>query len=422
MHYVSISFTHKNTDIGVREKLSFSDNNRRREILRLIGANDSIAESMALSTCNRVEIFAYVLDTQSSIRHILNSISILTLVPFEALELRADIYEDQGAIHHLFAVASSLDSLVVGETQIAGQLKEAFKFAYDNEDCGVNISSAMHFAFKCAAEVRALTTISKNPVSVSSVAVAKAKEIYGNIGGMSAVVIGAGEMSRLAAQHLINAEVNVIIINRDDIKAQTLAKELGELASYASFDKLSEYINRYRLIFSATGAPNAIITNEIIEQKDFHRYFFDIAVPRDIDIEEDEYIHVYAVDDLEEIVRTNLALREEQASIAYSIVGKSTTSFFKWRLSEGSTPAIKALRLKAKDIACKEIEKAVKKGYLKCSDQDEASKLVHQVFKAFLHTPSVRLKEKNSDDILKALEYLFDIKIQKDENLEGNLK
>ncbi|ANE35958.1 glutamyl-tRNA reductase [Campylobacter iguaniorum] len=420
MHYISVSFTHKNTDISIREKLSFADADKKREILRLIGANENVLESMALSTCNRVEIFAYVKDAKVSLKHILNSISILTLVPFEALELRADTYEDEGAIHHLFAVASSLDSLVVGETQIAGQLKDAFKFAYDNGDCATNVSRAIHFAFKCATEVRALTQISKNPVSVSSVAVAKAKEIYGSIGGMSAVVVGAGEMSRLACKHLIGAGVNTIILNRDLQKAENLVCELGELASCASIDKLSEYVNRYRLIFSATGAPNAIITDDIIEQKDFHRYFFDIAVPRDIDISEDEFTHVYAVDDLEEIVRTNLALREEQASIAYSIVGRSTADFFKWISSQDSSPAIKALRQKAKDIAGLEVDKAIKKGYIRHCDKDEACKLVHQVFKAFLHTPSIRLKEKSNDDILNSLEYLFDIKVKKDDNLEGN--
>ena len=120
MHYISISFTHKNTDISIREKLSFSDESRKKEMLRLLSANENIFESMVLSTCNRVEVFAYVANVKECIRHILNSISILTLVPYDALELRADIYEDDGAIHHLFAVASSLDSLVIGETQIAG--------------------------------------------------------------------------------------------------------------------------------------------------------------------------------------------------------------------------------------------------------------------------------------------------------------
>ncbi|WP_096016632.1 glutamyl-tRNA reductase [Campylobacter lanienae] len=413
MHYISISFTHKNTDISIREKLSFADESRKKEILRLLSANEKIIESMVLSTCNRVEVFAYVADIKECVRHILNSISILTLVPYEALELRADIYENDGAIHHLFAVASSLDSLVIGETQIAGQLKEAFKFAYDNGNCGDNISYAIHFAFKCASKIRAATTISKNPVSVSSVAVAKAKEIYGNLGGMSAVVVGAGQMSALACKHLINSKVNVIIVNRDINRAKNLASELGELASVAEFSRLKELINRYQLIFSATGANEPIITDEIIESVEFNRYFFDIAVPRDIDLSYSDNISVYAVDDLESIVKSNIMLREEQASTAYVIVGAMTSEFFKWRSSQNSTPAIKALRFKAKNIAELEIEKAIKKGYIKRCDENEARKLVHQVFKAFLHTPTMRLKDKNSDDILGVLEYLFDIKIDK---------
>lgn len=415
MHYISISFTHKNTDISIREKLSFDEISRKKEILRLLSANEKIIESMVLSTCNRVEVFAYVADIKECVRHILNSISILTLVPYEALELRADIYENDGAIHHLFAVASSLDSLVIGETQIAGQLKEAFKFAYDNGNCGDNISYAIHFAFKCASKIRAATTISKNPVSVSSVAVAKAKEIYGNLGGMSAVVVGAGQMSALACKHLIHSKVNVIIVNRDINRAKNLASELGELASVAEFSRLKELINRYQLIFSATGANEPIITDEIIESVEFNRYFFDIAVPRDIDLSYRDNISVYTVDDLESIVKSNIMLREEQASTAYAIVGAMTSEFFKWRSSQNSTPAIKALRFKAKNIAELEIEKAIKKGYIKRCDENEARKLVHQVFKAFLHTPTMRLKDRNDDDILNALEYLFDIKIDKTE-------
>ncbi|WP_086245300.1 glutamyl-tRNA reductase [Campylobacter devanensis] len=415
MHYISISFTHKNTDISIREKLSFADESRKKEILRLLSANEKIIESMVLSTCNRVEVFAYVADIKECVRHILNSISILTLVPYEALELRADIYENDGAIHHLFAVASSLDSLVIGETQIAGQLKEAFKFAYDNGNCGDNISYAIHFAFKCASKIRAATTISKNPVSVSSVAVAKAKEIYGNLGGMSAVVVGAGQMSALACKHLIASKVNVIIVNRDQNRAAQLQSELGELASIAPWERLGELINRYQLIFSATGANVPVITDEIIESVEFNRYFFDIAVPRDIDLSYSDNISVYAVDDLESIVKSNIMLREEQASTAYAIVGAMTSEFFKWRSSQNSTPAIKALRFKAKNIAELEIEKAIKKGYIKRCDENEARKLVHQVFKAFLHTPTMRLKDKNSDEILGALEYLFDIKIDKTE-------
>ncbi|MBP3675002.1 MAG: glutamyl-tRNA reductase, partial [Campylobacter sp.] len=187
------------------------------------------------------------------------------------------------------------------------------------------------------------------------------------------------------------------------------------LASIASWERLGELINRYQLIFSATGANMPVITDELIEIVEFNRYFFDIAVPRDIDISYYDNISVYAVDDLESIVKSNLNLREEQAGVAYAIVGEMTAEFFKWRSSQNSTPAIKALRFKARNIAQKEIEKAIKKGYIKCCDENEARKLVHQVFKAFLHTPTMRLKDRNDDEILNALEYLFDIKIDKTE-------
>lgn len=418
MHYVSVSFTHKNTDISLREKLAFSDEKRKKEILRLIGSSENISESMALSTCNRVEIFAVCKDIEPAIKHILNSISLITLVNKEVLELRADIYDDQGAIHHLFSVASSLDSLVIGETQIAGQLKDAFKFAYDNGDCGDEIALAIHFAFKCAAKIRTATQISKNPTSVSGVAVSKAKEIFGNLGGMTAIIIGAGEMASLAAKHLISSNVNVVILNRNAQRAKNLVDELGELASYDEFDKMSEYINRYRLIFAATSSNDPIITDEIIEEKEFVRCFFDISVPRNIDISTNDNIRVYAVDDLEESVRENLALREEQANEAYTILNKGVHDFFAWIARKSSVPTIKALRFHAKEIAEAEIQKAIKKGYLKNSDKDEAKKLIHQVFKAFLHTPSVRLKDHATPEINAMLENLFDIKIQKEQIIE----
>lgn len=414
MHYVSVSFTHKNTDIALREKLAF-DNERQKEVLRLIGSSENIKESMALSTCNRVEILAVCDEIEPAISHILNSISLLSLVNKEALELRADIYDDKGAIHHLFSVASSLDSLVIGETQIAGQLKDAFKFAYDNGDCGDEIAGAIHFAFKCAAKIRTATQISKNPTSVSGVAVSKAKEIFGNLGGMTAIIVGAGEMATLAAKHLISSNVNVVILNRNIKRAANLANELGELANYDDFSKLHDYINRYRLIFAATSANEPIITDEIIEQKEFMRCFFDISVPRNINISTNDNIRVYAVDDLEESVKANLALREEQANEAYSIVARSVNDFFAWVARKSSVPTIKALRFHARQIAEAEIAKAIKKGYLKNSDKDEAKKLIHQVFKAFLHTPSMRLKDHATPEINAILENLFDIKIQKEE-------
>lgn len=414
MYYMSISFTHKNTDICVREKLSFSNNESKKNFLENICHSKYISEGMVLSTCNRVEIFTRSLDHKKAEELILFQLSKLSGIDLQELTTRADIYEDEGAIHHLFSVASSLDSLVIGETQIVGQLRDAFIFAYENGFAKLNISRAMHYAFKCAANIRNSTNISKNPISVSSVAVAKAKEIFGSLKDVNALVIGAGEMSRLAGKHLIASGAKVIVINRSLENAKDLADELGINASYDCISKLPQYINENKIIFSATGSQNAIITDKMIEDKDFDRYFFDIAVPRDIDITKSNKIHVFSVDDLDEIVKKNITLREEQARIAYALVGDMTNEFFKWIKTLASTPIIKALRFKAKEIAEREIQKAIKKGYLKHCDEEEAKKLIHQVFKAFLHTPSVNLKELGdkieADAIIRSTQYIFDIK------------
>ncbi len=413
MHYLTISFTHKNTDIAIREKLSLSDEEKRSIFQESLNEFEHTNESIVLSTCNRVEIILSVANCEHTIEHTFNELSKISGVPKKELESRGDIYEDNSAIHHLFSVISSLDSLVIGETQIVGQLKDAYKFSYEKGFCDQKLSRAMHHAFKCAASVRSNTDISKNSISISSVAVSKAKEICGNLGGYTALVIGAGEMGRLAAKHLIANGVNVIILNRNLEKAQKLVDELGEMASFASFSKLSEYINRYRLLFSATGAPHTIIDKDMVEKKEFDRYWFDIAIPRDIEAIEFDNLHIYAVDDLKEVVDKNIAQREEQAKIAYSIIGKSTMEFFKWLQTLCIDPIIKEMRTKAQSCSLHEIERAIKKGYIDESQKNEIVKIVHHAFNGFLHTPTIKLKEvaekPEADVIVQAVQYIFDI-------------
>lgn len=414
--YYCISFTHKNTDLSLRERLSFSDEAKKNEFLRLLSIHENIEECLVISTCNRVEIVAYV--KEACAEYIIKSLALLCNVDKESLVQKADIFEDSGAIHHLFSVASSLDSLVVGETQIAGQLKDAFAFALKNNFCAVHLSRAIHSAFKCAAKVRNETQISKNPISVASVAVAKAKELL-PLEGKSAIVIGAGEMGELAAKHLIAAGARVIILNRDIEKARILCERLGVLSECDSLNNLKKYLDEYELFFSATNASSAIITNSLIDEVSHKRYFFDIAVPRDIDVSENEKVSVFAVDDLEVVVRKNLALREQEARMAYGIIGRETAEFFRYLNDLALTPIIKAIRLQAKECANKQLQIALDKGYLKHSDEEEARKLIHQVFKAFLHTPTINLKhlqgKMQSDTVINAMRYIFAL----ENNLEG---
>lgn len=413
MHYLTISFTHKNTDISVREKLSFANEEKRLSFLETLSKCNTINETIILSTCNRVEIIASVSEVDHSIEYIFEKLAQISNISKDELEGRADIYEDNGAIHHLFSVASSLDSLVIGETQIVGQLKDAFRFSVDHGYCSQKLSRAMHHTFKCAAEVRASTEISRNPISVSSVAVSKAEDLLGSISGYTAVLVGAGEMSVLAAKHLITHGAKVIIVNRSLDKAKELAEELGEMVSVAPFSDLKELINRHNLIFSATGAPHTVITKDMVEVREFERYFFDIAVPRDIEDFSMDGVSIYAVDDLEEIVAKNLALREEQARVAYSIVGKSTNEFFKWLQTLSIDPIIKELRGKAKECSQKEIKRSVKKGYIPEEYEKTVEKILHCAFNAFLHTPTKKLKQlaekPEADTIVQSIQEIFEM-------------
>jgi len=413
MHYLTISFTHKNTELKIREKLSFADDEKRRDFSERLQQIHCINENIILSTCNRVEMIASVSCCDDSISCILDELSNFSGFSREELESRADIYEDNGAIHHLFSVASSLDSVVIGETQIVGQLKDAFKFSTQNGHCSQKLSRAMHHTFRCAALVRASTDISKNPISVSSVAVSKAKEVFGTLENETAVLVGAGEMSTLAGKHLVTNGVNVIIVNRNLQGAQELAGVLGEKATALPYDQLRELLNKHKLLFSATGAPHTIITNDMVETRDFDRYWFDIAVPRDIDECDVDGVNIYAVDDLEDVVARNLSSREEQAKIAFSIVGRSTMEFFKWLQTLSIDPIIKELRNKAKECSQKEITRSVKKGYIPAEYEETVEKILHCAFNAFLHTPTKKLKElaekPEADTLVQSIQEIFEM-------------
>lgn len=416
MHYLTVSFSYKNTNIQMREKLAFNDEEVLNDFYMKLLSHESINEAIILSTCNRVEIMTSVKECERSLEHIFKELSKLTGVSIDELEGRGDVYEDTGAIHHLFSVVSSLDSLVIGETQIVGQVKKAFLHSYENRFCGQKLSRTMHHAFRCAALVRNSTDISKNPISISSVAVAKAKEIFGgSLGGYSAIVVGAGEMAELAAKHLANAGVNLIIINRSLQKAKELAERIeGDVnIEVQPFSDLKKFINRYRLLFSATGAPHTVITKDMVERVDFERHWFDIAVPRDIEDCDCENVNIYAVDDLEDIVNKNKAIREEQAKRAYSIVGKATRDFYKWLQTLAVDPMIKEIRKKAKECYLKELERAVKKGYLPSEYRKQVEKILQQSFNTFLHEPTINLKKiadnPKADTIVQSMQYLFSL-------------
>jgi len=412
VHYLLVSLSHKNSDITIREKLSF-DPEAQTEFLKKITEDECINEAVIVCTCNRLEVVANSCKTSDSINKIFEELSVLSDVDKNELEGRADIFEDEGAVKHLFSVAAALESIVVGENQIIGQLKDSFNRACLAGFCQTKLSRLFTYAFKCAAEIKSATDIGKNPVSVASAAVNQAKDALGNLGGYTAVVFGTGEMSVLTSKHLAANDVNVIMVGRDLERTKGIAEGIDEKVTAAPYSEIVNLINSYRLFFSATGAPHALITNDMVREKDFDRFWFDLAVPRDIDIHDNPKIHVYAVDDLKSIVEKNMMLREGEAAKAYKIVGEYTANFFSWLETLSVDPIIKELREKAMAAAKSEIDKAVAKGYLPKEYEAGLSKIVHNAFKAFLHEPTTVIKEvadkPEADEFVDTVKRLFDI-------------
>lgn len=415
MHYSVISFTHKNCDLVTRQRLALDTNEKKERFLKEILANNLINEAIVLSTCNRVEIIVSTKNHAKACEYLFTKISDYSGIEVAELEGRGDVFEDNGAIHHIFSVASSLDSLVVGETQIVGQLKDAFKFALERGFCSQKLSRVVHFAFKCSAEVRNKTGISKTPVSVASAAVAQAVEIFKDLTNQMAVVIGAGEMSVLAIKHLCSNGCSITLLNRDIEKAKELIAEIDGDIKVESLRELKRVINTHKLLFSATSASHYIITADMIKECDFERYWFDLAVPKDIEpaVSSISGINVIEVDDLRGIVSKNIAFREEQAKEAYRIVGTYTIEFHKWLKTLSTDPIIKAVRNRAKESSLKEINKAISKGYIPKEYEDALKKVVHNSFNSFLHTPTTVLKniskEPYADMVIESLKILFKI-------------
>lgn len=415
MHYLNISFTHKNSTIEIREKLSYPDDKNMHGCLKKLNSSEYINESILISTCNRMEVLCSCSDVVEATKHIFAMLSARAGISTEELEGRADVFDDSSAIHHIFSVTSSLDSMVIGETQIAGQLKNAFRFSFDNGYCDKKLARAMKNAFKCAAKVRNATDISSKPVSMASVAVSKLKSLVDDLKGKKALVIGVGEMSEITAKHLVNAGVDVYIMNRTKHKADALATEC--LATSIEYEKLPEAINEFDFLFTATSSPVPIITDEIIKSCDFDRYWFDLALPRDINYHKGNRINLFVIDDLKVIVDENMGLREEASRAAHGIIGRGVVEFFELLSSQDIEPIIKEIYQKAYLSAQEESSRAITNGYIPKEYQKEAKKMCEQALKRFLHEMTLSMRnstEKPSSDITTNMMNIFSKSVDKE--------
>jgi len=414
MSYQVVSFNHKNCEQIVREKLAFSTDNDKKEMLEKLTGFDFIEEAYIVSTCNRVEIVVSTKDSFSSYHAILGLLSLKSGLTFHELKGMDGRYDDAEAILHIFSVVSSLESIVIGESQITGQVKDAYRFSFQNKTANRKLNRVVSYAVKCAAEVRNVTNISKHPISIPSVAVTQAHKIYGNnISGMTAVIIGAGEMGLIAAKNLLRLDCDLLLLGRDRDKIEEIAKELGDNVRFDTMDNLHKYLNRYRLLFSATSSKDTIIKPNMIEGDTLDRVWFDMAIPRDIDDMGLEKLQLFRIDDLKTISKENYALKEEQANRAVDIVEKYKVEFYQWLRALSIEPVIKNMRLQANDAIIKELDRAIKKSFVPKEYEANMHKMAEQMFNRFLHDATQNLRrcssEINSTKRVDAIKELFDI-------------
>ncbi|MBD3790190.1 MAG: glutamyl-tRNA reductase [Campylobacterales bacterium] len=414
MYYQIISFTHKNCDQAMREKLAFASNEELKVILDELVSFDFIHEAFIVSTCNRVEIVMATRDNFSSYHTVLGLMTQKSGLNFYDVKATAKRYDDEEAIEHIFAVVSSLDSLVIGESQITGQVKEAFRFSFENGTAGRKLNRVISYAIKCAAQVRNETNISEHPISIASVAVSQAHKILGdNMPGMTGVVVGAGEIGVLAAKHLLRVGCDVVLIGRDIEKVKEIAQSLGENVKADTMDKLDKYLNRYRLLFSATSSAESIITKDMIENDTLPRLWFDMAIPRDIEDMEFEKLELFRIDDLQSISQDNHALREEQAVRATEIVLKFKEEFYAWLRALSVEPVIKQMREYVSKAIDKEMKRAIQKGFVPAEYEENMRRMAQQMFNRFLHDPTQNLRhssaEKKNANSIEAVKKMFNI-------------
>jgi glutamyl-tRNA reductase len=398
----------------MREKLAFANDEEKKVFLDQLVGFEFVHEAFVISTCNRVDIVLATRDNFSSYHAVLGLMSQKSDLNFDELKTAAKRYDDEEAVEHIFSVVSSLDSLVIGESQITGQVKEAFRFSHANGTAGRKLNRMLSYAVKCAAAVRNATNISQNPISIASVAVAQAHKLLGdNIQGMKGIVVGAGDMGVLAAKHLLRVGCDVVLIGRDLEKVQAVADSLGENVRADTMDTLPKYINRYRLLFSATSAKEPVITRDMIENETLPRHWFDMAIPRDIEDMDLDKLQLFRIDDLRSISNDNHALREEQAVRAAEIVSQYKEEFYAWLRALSIEPVIKQMREHVAEAIDKEMQRAIKKGFVPVEYEANMRKMAEQMFKRFLHDPTQNLRhsstQKKNVNCIEAVKKMFNI-------------
>lgn len=423
MNILVIGLNHKIADVEVREKLAFQGEKGVEGLMRFREL-PGIDEAMILSTCNRVELYANVHDVGRAAETIKSFLAAFHSLARDSLERSLYVYEGVTAVRHIFRVAASLDSMVIGEPQILGQLKDAFESALSRKTTGTLLNRVMKKAISVAKRVRTETKIAENAVSISFAAVELAKKIFTDLSKRVFLLLGAGEMAELAAKHLISNGVReVLVSNRTFERACELARDFQGRA--VRFDEFISELARTDIIICSTGAPHYILTKEQMqkvmkERKQRPVFIIDISVPRNIDpaINDLENVYLYNVDDLQGVVDSNLFERKREAEKAEKIIDEEVETFLKWWASLDSVPTIIALREKAEEIRKEELEKLFGKiQHIGPKEREAIEYMATALMNKLIHPPTAALKEdvENKEILVATIRRLYGINGERNE-------
>ncbi|PIE57121.1 MAG: glutamyl-tRNA reductase [Desulfobulbus propionicus] len=414
---VLLGVNHKTTPLAIREQLALSTG--YDQPLADLRALYSVKEHYLLSTCNRIEVLFTATDPDTAITHVLDLL-FAGAVSREELGKHVYCYRDGAAVEHLFLVASSLDSMIVGESQILGQLKKAYRFASGAGATGYILNKLLHRSFSVAKRVRTETGIGASAVSISSAAVELSRKIFGDLTGKKVLLIGAGEMAELAAEHLVGQGVSeVVVANRTLERAVKLARRFNGKA--VALAEVKEQLALVDIIISSTGAAGLLLhksdVQAVMRQRRNRRLFFiDIAVPRDLDpaINTLSNAYLYDIDDLSQVVEMNRSERDREAVKAHRIIDEEKLKFHHWLDIMELTPTIVELRAMADQVVQNELERTM--GRLSGMDDKQrrsVEKMAAAIAGKLLHHPLKYLKQDNrcvsKNDRIKMVRTVFGI-------------
>ena len=395
MNLIVIGVNHQTAPIEVREQFAISEA-RLPDAVKTLASQPGVEEAMIVSTCNRVELIARTKETDANLDGCLKKV-----YGFDAQSYRKYLYEhrDRDAIRHVFRVASSLDSMVVGEPQILGQVKEAYATARAVGAVNSQLDALYSRAFAVAKRVRTETAIASSAVSIASVAVELAKKIFGNLEGKIVYLVGAGKMCELSARHLLAHGARKLYVgNRTYERAADLAKKFN--GEPISFDRLYETVDRADIVITSTGAPHTIFRREhgerfLARRKNRPMFFIDIAVPRDVDPEMNKLdgIFVYDIDDLQQVVAAHISDRRAEADRAEAIVQLEVDKFQARLQTLDVVPTIVSLQEHLETVRQAEIDRVRGRlGTLTPEQELAVEALSRGIINKIMHTPITTLK------------------------------